>query len=394
MIYKFNNLEDVQTLKKITAITLYTGYVVDRIIFEYDHSYCYEFGISKGGSEKRLELQEDEHIIEMTGEIGDYAYQSGDTVAYIKFKTDKGHTIEGGLKAECRNLHSFSYCNEGCIIFALGGSCENYLSDIYVSMYATPEQKPMPRKKQYSSSGGKSISDSLNGYYYTKNELMAIADSEIKNNPSKEVRKFIEERKNEVATTFVSKTNVTTEQVVFRAPTTGQKEMNHIIEKRTITCKAEICKNRGFGICSNINFKSSELETSQKDLAALYRAQAIKASYQPASEFSSHALTLEVAQNFLSQGYVLAYTTNPISPLLGLQIDGSKKIDFGKSEVQFQILGGSPVGRFWRFGNKWEEYDFTKKSWYNATERPVNYEYKEIIESRKTYRISYEKDEL
>lgn len=134
MYFNDNNIANGK--KRITKIVLHTGWVVDGFQFIYDDIYATPFHGGMGGSRQELKLQNDEWIVSIEGEIGDYQYQGPNTLCSIAIKTNKGHVISGGTKDGCTNLKQFSYkASSGQQIFSLSGEYQGYMKEIRVEKY-------------------------------------------------------------------------------------------------------------------------------------------------------------------------------------------------------------------------------------------------------------------
>lgn len=187
------------------------------------------------------------------------------------------------------------------------------------------------------------------------------------------VENAIENRESQIKGTNVTKLYVNTPQIVFRATEITQ-EIDHILKNMSLISKAQRRQKHNEPIINE-----ATQNTTQADYSTVLRTVAIKASYDPPSQFVSTALALDCASSFMGRSDVVyAFEIVPNSPVLGLK--DPKEV--GKGEDQLQILGGTSIRKLFRYTyhtKKWEEYRYDSASktgeWSETSLRPINGEY-------------------
>lgn len=392
-LLRFDDMLHVQGRKRITEIRLNTGWVVDGIQLVYDGDKATHFHGGPGGSRTTLKLQPDEHICCISGKIGGYEYQKGDTLCHIEISTDKGNSICGGTMQGCSNMKEFCYRAEaGEQIFAMAGEYSGYMRNLEVGMYTLKGSVPVASesvqmvmgpvgeghapKKFMSLQGleGASLYDALMAGCFDEDTLKEMVDRTLEaTEPKGKCRKWLQKRTYEIKSTFLTRKYVNTPQYIFRAPL--GKELAYNQTERKMQSKY-MRNDENYTPVINLERQNGD----QYQYATVLRALAIKSSSDPLSQFVSVALNFETAWGFAQGDLVLAYKLIPNSPLLGLK-DGGKL----GGEDQFQVLGGTHIMELYKFTQKrWYQYDFGKKKWNPACDTPVNQTYDNL---RREYRV-------
>jgi len=101
----------------------------------------------------------------------------------------------------------------------------------------------------------------------------------------------------------------------------------------------------------------------EAELDAL-RFLAIQSSDVPKSQFVSVALDLPTAHTFGDPVY--AFKVQPLSPVFGLRRSDCSAL----GEIQFQVLGGTPITDLWRYfykSGQWESFDMSARRWFRVS---------------------------
>lgn len=392
-LLRFNDTLYVQNMLRVTEIRLHTGWVVDGIQLVYDDDKETHYHGGKGGSRQTLVLEKDEYITSISGKVGTYQYQKGDTLCTIEIRTNKGHSLSGGTMDGCSNMKDFSYAaKEGEQIFALCGNYLAYLSNLYVGMYALKDETPDENILEHNTSTtgrhslentigpakkapkqvlqGGSLTEAVKGDCFSKNDMSSMLEKTLTaTEPGSVCERNLKIKANDIIDSHVTKKYVNTPQYVFRGATISG-EQKYIMENRKILSKAQ---KRGLKYAPVID--KDKQNTEQYEYSTILRTLAIKSSDTPASQFVSHAVDYKTAEAFSNSGTnVFAYKIIPNSPFLGLPEEHRVG-----GEDQFQILGGTEIIKLFQFRNKrWEQYDFNSGTWTQTHKRPVNKEYEQL----------------
>ncbi|MGN0170879.1 MAG: hypothetical protein ACI39H_08995 [Lachnospiraceae bacterium] len=166
-----------------------------------------------------------------------------------------------------------------------------------------------------------------------------------------------------VLSRYVSKSDVTTKQMVFRA-VANENEVGHLLNghtaSKTMISLDKTKEDAGrFWMSNGPKLEDNPKEPGMREIATLMRQLALCRSDRPLSQFSSVGLDFETAIFFGRNVY--AFEVIPNCPLMGFQ---SNKIEFS-IETQFQIMGNSPIYSLYRYTRDkvWNQFDFTTKTW-------------------------------
>ena len=381
---KFNDVFFAQDKTRISEIKIAGGAVVDSIQIIYDGNQPAKKHGGNGGSLKTLKLQEGEYITEISGKFGNYRYRGPDTLCTVTITTNLNNTISGGNAQFCSDLTPFYYSAEkNRQIFAISGNHSVYMGKLWVGMYALINETPYYGRGTLLNDmaddlKGGTLTKAINGGYFSQRELKTMIDNTIKAaEKGGIVERVLTEKAYQIQTTNVTKTVVNTTQIVFRATDIPQ-EINNILENMTLYSKAQRRKAHQEPVID-----IATQNTTQADYATVLRIAAIKASYEPPSQFVSIALNMECANRFKGMSKtVYAFEIIPNSPVLGLDSPGV----VGKGEDQLQILGNTPIINLFRYpdnSEKWQIYHYNKATktgvWKETSLRPVNKEYNELM---------------
>lgn len=386
-LLRFDDKLYVQGRKRITEIRINAGAVIDGIQLVYDGDKETKFYGGTGGSRTTLRLQSGEYISSISGKIGRYEYQSGDTLCHIEIKTDQGNSISGGTMYACSNMMDFCYnAGTGEQIFALTGEYMGYMSSLEVSMYTLKGSAPVAGDSVQTDMGpggeeqapgkdmslqgmeGASLRNALRGGCFDKNVLQDMLDCTLEAaEPGGICWKFLQQRAYEITSTVLTRKYVNTPQYIFRSPLGW--ELGHNQKEREMFSKYQK-HEKNYKPVIALDKQNGE----QYKYATTLRALAIKSSTDPSSQFVSVALDFRTAEDFKQNDLMLAYKLIPNSPLLGLK-DGGKL----KGEDQFQVLGGTAIIELYKFTNKrWYQYNYDTKKWNQTRRIPVNQEYERL----------------
>lgn len=389
-LLKFDDTLHVQGRRCVTEIRLNTGWVVDGIQIVYDGDKQTSFHGGPGGSRTTLRLASDEHISCISGKIGKYEYQVGDTLCHIEITTDKGNCICGGTMQGCSNMKDFCYRAEaGEQIFAFTGEYSVYMRSLEAGMYTLKGSAPAGECVQMSMESadeecapgkamslqgmeGASLRNALKSGCFDEDTLKDMVEATFRvTEPGGRCRECLEQRAYEIQSTALTRNYINTPQYIFRSPLGWEMEYN--VTQRKMRSKYQKY-NRNYTPVIDLNKQNGE----QYKYATTLRALAIKSSSDPMSQFVSVALDFETARGLGQGDLVLAYKLIPNSPLLGLKEGGKLG-----GEDQFQVLGGTEIIEFYKFTHKkWYQYDFNekdkKKAWKATRRIPFNQEYNEL----------------
>lgn len=376
----FNDLDYAHNKTRVSKIILYGAYIVDGFQFIYDDNKAAPLRGGKGGKKKTLILAKDEYINRVVIRTGTYTIvkEAIPTLCKIVFYTNKNNSISAGEEKSCIDITTTEFTNGGMKITALSGFYHNfggnYLSSVEVALYETFD--PLPQRDKNAKN---ELRECLRGAYYKRGELLSMYNSTLNstNKGSLVEQALINKKEYITSYTTFPKTNVLSEQIVFRAIL--PREIEHL-EYGHIYSKAEHRAKRS-PIYWDVNKPKIQWDTQNSTQSAytnILRLLAIQSSYDPASQFVSHALDYETALRF--DGNIYAYKIKPRSPLLGLK----EKYKIG-GEVQFQILGGTEITELYRLNNDkkiWEVYHSGSKAsrWF-ATAKPINLDYLDLTEN-------------
>ncbi len=386
-LLRFDDTFFAQTKSKITKVLLHTGCVIDGIQFVYDNDKPAPFHGGHGGGAETFELNEDEYITSISGKTGLYQFSDGETLCSLTISTNKGRSISRGTTQWCSQLRDFSYtAPPGDQILAFTGNYSGYMRDIEVGMFAPCHlasndpvtHEVVQEQPALNALQGGTLKESVYGRYgyFSESELQTMLDATKKATKTPSTTyDALNTQTTKICESYVPKTYVNTKQIVFRAPTISE-EQKYILENKKIISKAQ--RTPGTAIDTPV-IAIDKQNGEQSDYSTILRTLAIKNSSKPKSQFVSHALVLETASSFAvgNVEFIFAYEIIPNSPFLGQ--DAEKSV---KGELQYQIIGGTPiVGRLFRWPVKrkrWEEYNWTTKTWGPASIIPVNREFEEL----------------
>jgi hypothetical protein len=385
-LVRFDDTLYVQSRERVKEVRINTGWVVDGIQFVYDDDEEASYHGGPGGSQKTLRLQEDEHICRISGKVGKYLYQEGETLCHIEIFTDKGNSVSGGTMQGCWNTKEFCLkAEDGEQIFALTGEHLEYMRQLDVGMYTLTDiafdseedgQGLMVSGIDAHMSGkllsqqgleGDSLSNVVFCGCFERNTLKEMLNKTIEaTEPDGKCRKCLIMRGHEITESFLTEGYVNTPQYIFRSPLGGELAYNQ--ENRKL--RSKYMKN-------NVNYKPvinlESQNAEQYEYATILRILATKSSSDPLSQFVSVALDFKTAKDFGNGKLVLAYKLIPNSPLLGLRKDGQLG-----GEDQFQVLGGTEIIELYKFSDHhWEQYDYDAGTW-KRCKTPVNKEYERL----------------
>ncbi len=386
-LLKFDDTLHVQGRQRVTEIRLNTGWVVDGIQLVYDGDKETHFHGGPGGSRTMLRLGSDEHICCISGKIGRYEYQDGDTLCHIEITTDKGNRICGGTMQGCSNMKDFCYRAEaGEQIFALAGEYLGYMRKLEVGMYTLKGSAPAAgeRVQMAMESGegehtpgrtmslqgleGASLQNAVRSGCLDKDALAEMVECTLSATESGgRCRECLQRRAYEIKSTSLTRKYVNTPQYIFRSPLGWEMKYNET--ERKMRSKYQKY-NQNYTPVIDLKKQNGE----QYKYATTLRSLAIKSSSDPMSQFVSVALDFETARGLGQGDLVLAYKLIPNSPLLGLREGGKLG-----GEDQFQVLGGTDIIEFYKFTQKkWYQFDFKEKAWKPTRRIPFNQEYHEL----------------
>lgn len=104
------------------SIVVRTGSIVDRIGLVYDGFMLNHGGT--GGTQREFSLQEDEHIVRVTGFCSEWGGKV--TVQSLEFTTDKGNVFAAGTTGKGGTSFEFA-TKDGHAVCAVYGRADNYL---------------------------------------------------------------------------------------------------------------------------------------------------------------------------------------------------------------------------------------------------------------------------
>lgn len=106
-------------------ISVRKGCIIDKLTFIYDNLTCGHGG--NGGAESNFNLQQDEHIIRVTGNFSRFANTY--VIESLRFYTDKGQDMAFGTPRPGSNYFDYQAA-KGNAICGLFGRSEQYLENI------------------------------------------------------------------------------------------------------------------------------------------------------------------------------------------------------------------------------------------------------------------------